>query len=256
MISSIHISKRVFFSFFFMIALCSPSKLFAQIGVLEMDNAIFLQKEHYELNCMITATSLNGNYEVARQLLSKENPRSKVYRTGKAMLLYNIQGRDKSLQYLDSIGKRISSSKEELAYMKALVSISTSNSDDFEYYLDQLDSTSGYWMRLKFKENDRKIPREYGKKEQEFTVKRINRVLSGTNLSNSDRLLLELKKIDLLYDISYDDAVRYDKAQGLLNLWKKYPEQFDTEELLSSLRRCDSPDCEKVKASLRTKEVP
>ncbi len=247
------ISKRTFFCFLSLFF--SSLNILGQIGVLEMSDAIFLQKENYRLNCIISATSINGNYEVAQQLLSKENPRSRAYRVGNAMLLYNIHGRDNSFQYLDSISKRIPTSKEELTYLKALVSISTNNSDDYWYYRDQIDSTSAYWIRLKFKENDKKSWRDYDKDDKKITVKRIDRILSNAKLPDSDRLFLELKKIDLLRDITYRDSVKYDKVQGVLKLWKKYPQQFDKEELLSSLRRCHSPYCEKAKASLRTKEV-
>ena len=232
------------------------SSLNAQVNFGNVGDAALLQNDNLTTNSIINLCSINGNSSKAVGVLAKMDSQSKIYRLGVALLRYNLNGREKSVHFLDSIRKRDKVSDQEMAYLKSLISFTTGNRDDFIYYKHKIDSSSVYWLRLKLKENTKKILWGYSEKEREIMYNRIDRFLSNGKISVSDRVFLELTKIDIKDDEANGKKDKFDKYKAVLDLKKKYPSQFNEEWLLDFLKDCKNSSCNREKEQLKRIEKP
>jgi hypothetical protein len=240
--STYFLSRILFFSGFLFFA----ANMSGQISFFNQGNAAYLQKENLVLNSLIKKCLINGDYTVALDFLKKKDPKTTTYRIGNALLMHAVEGKQKSIAYLDEIYKKDRLAKEEGLYLKSMVNLLTDNLDDYHYYLNKIDSSSVFWIRLKLKELNKKNKFGYREEEKKELLATIDSYLATDVISVSDRVFLELTKIDIADNSS-------EKFEKVLAIWKKNPQEFDEKKLSSYLEECKSSACSKVREKLQSK---
>ncbi|WP_417784887.1 hypothetical protein [Tenacibaculum sp.] len=220
-----------FFLFLFFV-----SSINAQLKVFD-SSAINLSDSFLELNQIITVTSFGGNLAEANKILNNLNKSSENYIIGKSILLYNLEGRKRSLEFIDSTN----TNNEYKNYYKCFVSIITENIDDYTCYKNLIKDEL-LLLRLSIR---RLIKGQVKHLKKEAIINQASEFLKSNKIENIDRLFIQLSIIEYSY---WED--KSEKYETLYKLYEELPEDFNKEKLLEYIELCDDTNCEKIRNSL------
>ncbi len=171
----------------------------------------------------------------------------------RALLEYNLYGKQNAYQYLDSL-KAGNYSDEYLLYTKTWLGKVTENPDDYDSLLESFKSKYPNSLLL-----TRFAVREYYYKKSEFErdkdkveaqlEKKLDAILAQPGLSTSDKVYFSLVKCDIL---SEDSWRKYNIIGILENLWSQYPDLLEKEYLLHSIADCKDERCLQLAQKINT----
>lgn len=208
----------------------------------------------YEMNQAISYSSYEGNYEKAKELLTKQDffqkntdEKLKI----EALLAFNLFGEKKSNEIIETS----TLSKENKDFAKLWVSFYT-DTDKFnkqvivfrEKYPNNYEVLK-LKMRKIINYRDKNMWNEI-KEDKPNSIATIDSLLNLNSLSPQNKLFFSLMKIDFesKNDFREEKEASEKKLRNeLLDLYEVYKDYFSGHQLLKILKDCDNSKCNEIK---------
>lgn len=208
----------------------------------------------YEMNQAISYSSYEGNYEKAKELLTKQDffqkntdEKLKI----EALLAFNLFGEKKSNEIIETS----TLSKENKDFAKLWVSFYTDKDKFNKQVIVFREKYPNNYEVLKLKMRkiinyrDKNMWNEI-KEDKPNSIATIDSLLNLNSLSPQNKLFFSLMKIDFesKNDFREEKEASEKKLRNeLLDLYEVYKDYFSGHQLLKILKDCDNSKCNEIK---------